>query len=90
MPLASRIGIDTAGGGLLLPAGQQTFCRVAGLPWATAGVQVADHGSGSHNAAVVATGSSVVRIGGLPAVVAGIPASCGHVTTGSGHVEAAL
>lgn len=90
MPLASRIGIDTAGGGALLPTLQQTFATISGLPWATVGVRVADHGSGSHNAATVPTGSSVVSIGGLPAVVAGTPATCGHVTTGSGHVVAAV
>lgn len=90
MPLASRIGVDTAGGGLLLPAGQQTFCRIAGLQWATLGVSVADHGSGAHNAAQVNVGSALVRIAGVPAVFAGLPATCGHVVTGSGHVVVAL
>lgn len=90
MPLASRIGIDTAGGGLLLPAGQQVFCTIGGLPWATVGVQVADHGSGPHNSPTVAIGSAFVSIGGLPAVFAGVLATCGHPVTGSGHVSVAL
>ena len=89
MPLASRIGLDSAGG-LLQPAGQQTFCLIGGLPWATAGVTIVSHGSGAHASAQVAVGSATVRIGGLPAVVAGVVATCSHVTTGSGHVQAAL
>lgn len=84
--LASRIGIDTAGG-LLLPTGQQLTVRIAGLPWGVAPASVADHGSGSHNSATVAVGSALVRIGGRPVLHAGLPASCGHLTTGSAHVS---
>lgn len=85
---ASLVGLDSAGGGLLLPAGQQTFFRVDGLPVATLGVQVASHPPGGiHTAATVAVGSSVLRVGGLPAVFAGLPATCGDLVTGSGLLD---
>jgi uncharacterized Zn-binding protein involved in type VI secretion len=84
--LASRVGIDTAGG-LILPTGQQLTVRIQGLPWAVVPAQIADHGSGSHNSAQIVAGSPLVRVGGQPVVRAGLPATCGHVATGSGHVS---
>jgi uncharacterized Zn-binding protein involved in type VI secretion len=89
VPLASRIGVDTAGG-LLLPTAQQTFCRIDGALWATLGVSIAGHGSGPHTSANIVLGSAFVRINGQPVVFAGLVATCSHVVTGSGPVTVAL
>lgn len=84
--LAARVGVDTVGGGLLLPTNQQTFCTIQGVPWGRVVGQIADHGTGSHNSATVSVGSPFVTIEGLAALRQGLVASCGHVLTGSGHV----
>lgn len=86
----SLVGLDSAGGGLLLPAGQLTFVRVNGLVVAHAPVTVAAHGGAPHTAAQVLVGSAFVRIAGRPVVFAGLPATCGDLVTGSAHVTVAV
>jgi len=81
MPGASRCNLDTAGGTIL--EGGQYFVFVENKLWAVVGDDVADHGSGPHNAATMVQGSTFVSINGTPVVLAGHAASCGHTATGS-------
>ena len=82
---ASLVGLDTAGGGLLLGA-PQSFVTVDGLLVACVGSAIADHGTGGHNSATVQTGSAFVTIDGVPVAFEGSLATCGHSLTGSAHV----
>ena len=84
--LATRVGIDGAGGGLVL-AGGQTLVTINGAPWAIQGDDIGDHGSGAHDAATIAGGSSVVRINSVPIARGAHAATCGHKVTGSGPVS---
>lgn len=86
MTLATRCGLDSAGGGVIAAAGN-VFVTIDGLPWAVVGDPVATHGSGPHTSATMSTGSAVVSIDGLPACRAGDLATCTHAATGSGHVQ---
>jgi len=81
MPGATRCLQDTAGG--LVQEGGQYLVTVEARLWAVVGDAVADHGSGPHNAATMAQGSTFVRIDGTPVVLAGHLATCGHAATGS-------
>jgi len=83
---ASLVGIDSAGGGLILGSGN-IFCKIAGSFWAVVGDSIASHGSGPHAAATITGGSSFIKIGGIPACFAGNLASCGDTITGSAHVK---
>lgn len=82
---ASLVGIDQAGGGIILDA-PQAFVTVEGVPLACVGSAIADHGSGAHNSASVVEGSMLVSIEGIPVAMAGSLASCGHSLSGSAHV----
>lgn len=82
---ASLVGVDSSGGGLLLDA-PQAFVTIDGKLWACVGSRVADHGTGAHDAATVATGSALVRINGVPVTMQAQRATCGHSLTGSGFV----
>lgn len=86
MPLATRSGIDTAGGGIITAVGQ-AFVTIDGALWTTVGDPVAAHGSGSHNAATMAAGATFVSIDGVPVCRLGDAATCGHTATGSGFVD---
>ncbi|MEM7308911.1 MAG: PAAR domain-containing protein [Planctomycetota bacterium] len=88
MPAASRVLLDTAGGGLIQGPGQ-TFVRIGGYSWAVVGDLVTPHGLPPHDAAVLTQGSPLVRIAGAPAVRAGDPASCGDPATGTAWVTSA-
>lgn len=81
----SLVGIDTAGGGLVISS-PQDFVTVDGVLVACIGSQIADHGSGGHNSALVAEGSSFVSIDGMVVAFALALASCGHSLSGSAHV----
>ncbi len=85
MPLATRTGIDSAGG-LLATGGQQTVVTIDGATWAIVGQAVTDHGAGAHDAATMSTGSAFVTIDGVAVCLAGNLATCGHAATGSGPV----
>ena len=89
MAQASRVGIDNAGGGLILGAGN-LLVNIDGAAWTVVGDSVADHGTGSHNSPNMTVGSGLVSIDGIAACVAGNAASCGHTTTGAGLVGASL
>ena len=81
--LASRVGLDTAGG--LITGGGQSFVKIGGSDWAIVGDAVAAH---AHTGVTMAAGSTLVRINGIPVCRAGDLASCGDVATGSGFVSA--
>ena len=81
--LASRVGLDTAGG--VITGGGQSFVTIGGLNWAIVGDAVADH---AHTGATMAQGSALVRINGIAVCRAGDLATCGDPATGSGFVSA--
>lgn len=83
---ASRVGSDTVGGGVILGAGN-LLVKIDALFWTVVGDAVFDHGTGSHNAATMIQGSTLVSINGVPASLLGHAASCGHTTTGTGLVS---
>jgi len=85
MPGIARVATDNAGGAHL--GGGQSFARVEGQLWVVLGDAVAAHGDAPHNAAVMAQGSSFVRIGGIAACRAGHLASCGHASSGSSSMR---
>lgn len=84
MSLATRSGVDSAGGGTITGP---SHVIVGGAPWAVAGASVASHGDSPHNSATIPSGASHVTINGLRALVAGDGATCGHTASGSGHVD---
>lgn len=86
MALATRTGVDSAGGLLLAGGVFQTFVTLDGATWAIVGQAVTDHGSGAHDAATMAAGSTFVTIDGVAVCLAGSLATCGHAATGSGFV----
>lgn len=86
MPNVSRALVDTVGGGVITGV-LQAIVRHGGFNVAVVGALVADHGSGSHNAAHLLASSAIVRINGLGVVRAGDAATCGHLATGSSHVR---
>ena len=82
MPLAALVGVDTVGGGLITGPGS-LLLRVGGVPVAQVGDAVADHGTGSHNAATIIGGALLLRTAGIPVAITGSPASCGDTVLGS-------
>lgn len=86
MALATRSGIDSAGGGTITSAGQG-FVKIGGELWIVVGDPVASHGTGGHASATMAAGSSFVSINGVPVCRLGDAATCGHTATGSGFVD---
>ena len=87
MPLAARVGVDTAGGVQL--GGGQDFITIQGALWVVRGDPNAPHGRSPHVPGPdnMVGASSFVSINGIPVCRAGDAAGCGHVTTGSGHVD---
>lgn len=86
---AALVEIDTVLGN---PAGfikitAQMFVQAGGYWVATELAEIADHGSGAHNAATIKEGSVFVRIAGFPVAMEGSAATCNHVVTGSSHVR---
>ncbi len=86
MPLATRSGIDNAGGGLISSVGQ-SFVSIDSVRWIVVGDPVADHGTGSHDAATMAAGAGFVSIDGVAVCRLGDAATCAHTASGSGHVS---
>jgi len=80
MPGISVCNLDTAGGIIKPGPNQKVFYN--GNPLAVVGCEVAPHGSGPHQGAVMITGSSKVFVSGIPVCMAGSRASCGDVATG--------
>lgn len=85
---ASLVGIDSAGGGLIL-GDLEPHVRINGIGWAVRNAAIASHGSSPHDAAVISQGSTFVRINGVKPSAAGHSATCGHTLTGSAHVKIA-
>ncbi len=86
MALATRSGIDTAGGGVITAVGQ-AFVKIDGALWIVVGDPVASHGTGGHASATMAAGATFVSIDGVPVCRLGDAATCGHTATGSGFVD---
>lgn len=86
MALATRSGIDSAGGGIITSSGQD-FVTIDGALWIVVGDRVANHGTGPHAAATMAAGAAFVSIAGVSVCRLGDAATCGHTATGSGHVD---
>lgn len=81
MPAIARVGIDNAGGGLILGPGAPTV-RVNGAAAATLGDLIAPHGAGPHAVAVI-IGASLTVIGNSKRIArAGDLCSCGHTIAG--------
>lgn len=76
----SVCNIDTAGG--VIKPGPNTKVFYFGNPVAVVGCEVAPHGPGTHQGAVMVTGSAKVFISGIPVCMAGSLASCGDQATG--------
>lgn len=86
MPLVARVGVDNAGGGLIINP-NQTSVYYAGSLIAVVGDGIAPHGRSPHNSAVITDGSPTVTINGIKIARAGDPTSCGHpVSVASGTV----
>lgn len=75
-----------AGGALILTSPQPFLIFKGSLPAATVGSSVADHGSGSHNAATIVAGSAQLVLNGVPVAMTTAPASCGHSVLGTMHL----
>lgn len=84
MPGISVCNIDTAGG--IIKPGPNTTVLYKGNPLAVVGCEVVGHGSGSHAAAVMITGSAKVFYKGIPVCMAGSRASCNDVATGRPNI----
>jgi len=87
MPGIARIGIDTAGGGIILSNASSAQVYINGSQAALKGAIVQNH-SGHTNVTMVGSSTSVF-INGLGVVRQGDLASCGHVATASGSIAAA-
>lgn len=86
MPGISRVGVDSAGG--LIVGVLQSKVKVEGSFAAIIGAAIQSHGKGIHASAVMAQGSSKVKIQGIGVCRQGDLASCGHPATGSSKVFA--
>jgi len=85
--LCAQVGdILSAGPGSNILSSLQASVLVNGIPLAVVGSPVHDHGGGSHNAAVLSTGSLSFKINGLAVAFTGSLASCGHVVVGTAPV----
>lgn len=80
MPGISVCNMDSAGG--IIKPGPNVTVFYKGQPLAVVGCEVYGHGSGSHAAAYMITGSAKVFIKGIPVCMAGSRASCNDVATG--------
>lgn len=83
---ASRVGIDNAGGGLIL-GDLQPHVKINGVSWAVFGALIASHGAAPHDAATISTASTFVKLNGVAPAAVGHLASCGHALTGTAHVK---
>lgn len=72
----ARVGVDTAGGGLITGPGIPTV-TVNGSPISVFGDSVASHGPYAHAAAWISTVGSMVTVNGLHVVASGDLATCG-------------
>lgn len=79
MSSAARVGIDTAGSGLILDGSTSVF--VGEYLLATKGSNVASHSPG-HSFVTVIEGSSSVFVEGKEVARIGDQASCGHLLIG--------
>lgn len=86
MTNVARCGVDTAGGGVLVPVGVRTVL-VNGSPIACALDDVASHGSGPHAAATITSGAPTVLANGFPVATLTSVTSCAHpIAPGSPNV----
>lgn len=83
---ASLVGVDSAGGGLIV-GDLQPHVKINGTSWGVVGALIASHGSSPHDAATISQGSSFIRINGVAPAAATFLATCGHTLTGSAHVR---
>ena len=80
----ARVGVDTAGGGLI-NTNRQDMVTIDGRYVAVTGDGIAPHGS--HVGATISQGSTFVTINGIPVSFKGNLATCGHtIDTGSDWV----
>lgn len=76
----SVCNMDTAGGIIKPGPNQRVFYQ--GSQLAVVGCEVVSHGPGTHQGAVMVTGSAKVFIDKIPVCMAGSLASCGDRATG--------
>lgn len=86
MPKVSLVGVDTAGGGVILGPGASKL-SVGGVRVSLVGDSIAPHGPPPHITAVVLTGSNKLSVGGVPVTIQGSATSCGHDATGSAKLS---
>lgn len=82
MANVSLVGVDSAGGGIILGPGTSKL-TVKGVKVSLLGDTIAPHGVSPHNASVVVQASTKLKVNGVGVVYAGCATSCGHTTTGS-------
>ncbi len=88
MPAMARVGVDTAGGGVILGPGASSV-KVNGSTAAALGDLIASHGTGSHAAAVITGASTTVKGDSKRLARQGDSCSCGHtISTGSSDTNA--
>jgi uncharacterized Zn-binding protein involved in type VI secretion len=80
LPGKARVGLDNAGGGVILGPGAPTVL-VNGVPAACVGDAIAPHGIGLHANAVIVQGSATVIAEGRNVSYTGALCSCGHTIT---------
>ena len=72
--------VDTAGG--VIKTGSNVTVTFNGQPLAVVGCEVAPHGNGPHQGAVMVQGNPAITINGIPVCFQGDRASCGDTATG--------
>lgn len=80
----SVCNVNSAGG--IIRVGPNTTVNWYGNPLAVVGCPVAPHGPGTHQGAVMETGSAKVFYKGIPVCMAGSRASCGDEANGQANL----